>query len=66
MALTTFTTIDMTSTRLADLARRASWLIIGRCTDFDILNCICLNISRVELSMFVEFDDQCLNLFCDI
>ena len=41
--------------------------VIGRCTHFDILNCICpcLTISRVELSLFEEFDDQCLNLFCD-
>ena len=42
--------------------------VIGRCTHFYQLNCIsiCLTISRVQLSLFGEFDDRCLNLFCDI
>ena len=26
---------------------------------------ICLTISQVELSLFEEFDDRCLNLFCN-
>ena len=43
--------------------------VIGRCIHFDKLNCICHlsdHFSSSVISLFGEFDDRCLNLFCDI